>query len=173
MRTCQNRLSALLPILILALAGLAPHADAKGPTSTMPRTAPAFALPGVDRAVVLDSLKGRVVLVDFWASWCGPCQRSFPWLDSLATRYGGSGLTVVGINLDKDRTAADGFLAKHRALFPIVFDPAGDVAEAYGVRVMPTSYLIDRSGAIVSGHAGFDARRGRALEDAIRALCTQ
>ncbi len=116
--------------------------------------APVFSLPGSRGAVSLEAVRGRVVYLDFWASWCTPCKRSFPWMNELQQRYSGRGLMVIAINLDKTPSAAAEFVAEHPAEFAIGFDPGGQVADAYGVRAMPSSYLIGRDGQIRSVHWG-------------------
>jgi thiol-disulfide isomerase/thioredoxin len=108
-------------------------------------------------------LRGRVVYVDFWASWCVPCRASFPWLAKLNERYAARGLTIVAIDLDKDRAAADAFLAKYAAPFKVAFDAPGKTAEAFGVEAMPTSFLIGRDGRVLERHAGFDAKHAAEL----------
>jgi cytochrome c biogenesis protein CcmG/thiol:disulfide interchange protein DsbE len=132
--------------------------------------APSFTLPARKGSVALDSLRGRVVLLDFWASWCGPCRESFPWMADLQRRLDAKGLTVVAVNLDKSRGLADEFLARHPAAFAVAFDPEGRTADAFGVRAMPTSLLLGRDGVIVATHAGFDSRGAvewaRSIEEA-------
>jgi thiol-disulfide isomerase/thioredoxin len=109
---------------------------------------------------LLAGLSGKVVLVDFWASWCGPCLRSFPWMNELQQRHAGEGLVIVAVNLDQDRALADAFLKKLPARFRVEFDPAGQVATRFGVEAMPTSFLVDRRGRVRARHAGFrDAQR--------------
>jgi len=161
--------------IVLALAAalaLLPALAGAGSRSEAPRQAPRFDLPARAGSVSLDSLRGKVVLVDFWASWCGPCRASFPWLREMSDRYGPKGLAVVAIDLDKDRKAADAFLEEFPAPFTVAFDPAGRTAEAFGVRAMPTSFLVDRAGRVVYAHAGFDARKTGPLETLIAEACT-
>jgi cytochrome c biogenesis protein CcmG, thiol:disulfide interchange protein DsbE len=132
--------------------------------------APPFALPDAGGATVaLDKLKGRVVYVDFWASWCGPCRRSFPWMGEMQRRYGDQGLTIVAINVDKKREDAAKFLAHTPGAFTIVYDPAGGVPSAYDVKGMPTSYLVDRAGRVVAVDSGFHDEAKAAIEARIRA----
>jgi thiol-disulfide isomerase/thioredoxin len=121
--------------------------------------------------VVSDSLLGQVVYVDFWASWCDPCRRSFPWLRALHEKYAAKGLVIVAINLDKDREAADRFLVKYPAPFRVAFDPAGGTAEAFHVQAMPTSYLVGRDGRVLETHAGFDSKQAAAIEQRIQKEC--
>jgi cytochrome c biogenesis protein CcmG/thiol:disulfide interchange protein DsbE len=160
-------LAALGLLLLFARPALPEKARA------VPRPAPGFRLPMSAGTVSLDSLRGRVVYVDFWASWCEPCRRSFPWLKTMNDRYQEKGLTIVAINLDKDRQAAESFLLKYPAPFRVAFDPSGKTAEAFRVSAMPSSYLIDRKGTIVYAHAGFDSRKTAAIETLIRGACLQ
>ena len=115
----------------------------------------------------LAPVEGRVVWVDFWASWCVPCRRSFPWLNSMHHRYGADGLQIIAVNLDKDRALADKFLAEVPAEFALRFDPAGELAKHYGVQAMPSSYLIDADGNVLATHAGFRTSDAAAYEQAI------
>lgn len=102
---------------------------------------------------------GKVVVVDFWASWCGPCRRSFPWMNSMIEKYGDEGLVIVAVNVDKDRAAADGFLAEVPANFEIVFDPDGALAKEYGVEAMPSSFVFSRDGELIARHFGFKVKK--------------
>jgi thiol-disulfide isomerase/thioredoxin len=103
----------------------------------------------------LSAFSGNVLLVDFWASWCVPCKTSFPALDALYREYQPKGLEVVAVNLDERRKNADAFLAAHPHRMTVLFDPKGVAPEAFGVKGMPTSYLIDRSGTIRFTHMGY------------------
>ncbi len=167
------RCRALPWYLLLLFLALPAFARPVKTTVEAGRSAPAFSLPGRSGTVALDSLRGRVVYVDFWASWCEPCRRSFPWLNTLRERYADRGLTVVAINLDKDRRAADAFLEKFPASFAIAFDPAGKTAEAYRVSAMPSSFLIGPTGELLSSCAGFDPRKTGALEALIQEACSR
>jgi len=133
--------------------------------------APGLALPDARGSVVtLEKLRGQVIYVDFWASWCGPCRRSFPWMNEMQQKYGGKGLAIVAVNVDKKRADADKFLAQLPASFPVVFDEAGTSPAAFGVKGMPTSYLIDARGNVVVVERGFlEGSRGE-LEERIKAL---
>ena len=153
--------------LALAAAVVAPlgHAVSVGQ--------PAAALTLVDRhgeLVTLDKLRGRVVYVDFWASWCGPCRQSFPIMNDLQQRYHARGLTVLGVNVDRSRGDADRFLRQVPARFPVVFDASGVTPQAWGVSAMPTGYLLDTQGRVVLVETGLDASRRAALEERIQAL---
>ncbi len=155
-------------VLLLSLA--APACAEKSAAGTSTRVpAPAFNLPTADGTVSLDSLRGRVVYVDFWASWCVPCKQSFPWMKTLNDRYAAKGLVIVAINLDKDRDAAESFLLKYPAPFRVAFDPSGKTAKAFKVWGMPTSYIVSATGTILSTHPGFDPKRASAIESEIAA----
>jgi thiol-disulfide isomerase/thioredoxin len=105
--------------------------------------------------------RGRVVIVDFWASWCKPCRQSIPWLNSLRARYGAQGLTIIGVNVDAQRRDADRFLRDSPIDFEIVFDPDGDLAKQFAVQGMPSSFVFDRAGTMVDTYVGFrEAKKG-------------
>ncbi|MCJ9430089.1 TlpA disulfide reductase family protein [Kordiimonas marina] len=108
-----------------------------------------------DPALDLSKYRGKVVYLDFWASWCGPCKLSFPFMKSLSYRYLDRDLAVVTVNLDHSKGAAERFLKKMGATLPVVFDSKGKIARAYKVADMPTSFLIDRNGKIRFTHKGF------------------
>lgn len=103
----------------------------------------------------LGSYRGKVVYLDFWASWCKPCQKSFPWMNRLLQRYPADKFTVVTVNLDAESESMHRFLSKVKADFDIYHDPSGRIAEAFELEGMPTSYLIDASGNVVKKHIGF------------------
>ena len=161
------RLRPLSFALLLCLATPA-HAGKSASGAAPPTLAPAFNLPTAAGTVSLDSLRGKVVYVDFWASWCGPCRQSFPWMKSLHDRYAGKGLVIVAINLDKDRKAAEDFLSKYPAPFVVAFDPSGKTAKAFKVRGMPTSYIVGPTGAILSARSGFDPKHTAMIESQIQ-----
>lgn len=153
--------------LVLSLACvfglLTAPAQASGP-------APTFDLPGDHGTVSLQSFRGKVVYLDFWASWCIPCRHSFPWMNSLEKRFGKKGFKIIAINLDKDRDAIAKFISATKPRFTLAYDSEGAVAERYGVEVMPSSYLIDQKGNIVLRHRGFREDDTSALENKIQSL---
>jgi thiol-disulfide isomerase/thioredoxin len=116
---------------------------------------------GADR---LSKLKGKVVYVDFWASWCGPCRQSFPWMNEMQGKYGARGLQIVAVNLDAKRADADQFLAQVPARFSVGFDAKGDSAKQFGVKGMPTSVLIGPDGKVLAIHQGFKDEDRKELE---------
>ncbi len=113
---------------------------------------------------------GKVVYLDFWASWCKPCQRSFPWMNSLLARYPSEAFTIVTINLDAESEAMHHFLGKVKADFDIYHDPSGQIAEQFKIEGMPTSYLIDASGKVVKKHIGFYTKQVGKYEREIEEL---
>jgi cytochrome c biogenesis protein CcmG/thiol:disulfide interchange protein DsbE len=131
--------------------------------------APTRADPRLD----LTSLRGRVVYLDFWASWCGPCKQSFPWMQTMKETYERQGLTVVAVNLDMDRADANKFLEQFKPTFDVRFDPTGELAESYKVEGMPSSVLIDRHGVTRFTHVGFRPIDGAVYEAQLRALLAE
>ena len=99
--------------------------------------------------------RGRVVYLDFWASWCTPCRQSFPWMQAMKDTYERQGLSVIAVNLDRHREDADRFLAKFRPNFDVRFDSEGQTADRFKVHGMPTSVIIDRRGVRRYTHIGF------------------
>jgi len=123
--------------------------------------------------VTMASLRGNVVLVDFWASWCEPCAEEMPVLERLYTTYRGQGLRIVGVSQDRTAANLQGFLRQHRVSFPIVHDAAHAVAGRYEPPRMPSSYIIDRSGVVRHIHEGYRSGDAQTMEREIRALLTQ
>ncbi len=119
----------------------------------------------ISTAPLIQKARGKVVLLDFWASWCAPCRKSFPWMNALQKKYAAQGLTVIAVNLDQDKQLAAEFLQAVPAQFNIEYDPKGALATQLNVAAMPTSFLLDRNGRIVRQHAGF-----REAQRAVREL---
>lgn len=120
------------------------------------------------QTVELVQLRGKVVYVDFWASWCGPCKRSFPWMNEMLVKYRAQGLEIVAVNVDKKREDAERFLAAAPAQFTVVYDASGGAPAAWQVKAMPTSYLIDAAGKVVYVESGFRDERKGEVEERIR-----
>lgn len=140
--------------------------------SSSQKTAPDFSLPRLDSAgqVSLGDYKGRVVYVDFWATWCAPCRKSFPWMEEMHQQYHQDGLTIVAISVDAKRDLAEKFIQEFHPSFINAHDPDKKTARLYKLRAMPSSYLIDRDGNIVSTHVGFRTSHARELETEIKKL---
>lgn len=122
------------------------------------------------KPVTLSALKGKVVIVDFWASWCGPCRQSMPVLEKLSKTYKEKGLVVLGVNIDNDAKSASKFLAEVPVSFVVVNDADKRVARAYAPPTMPSSYIIDKQGRVRQVHAGFKAGDAKQLEAEIQQL---
>lgn len=132
-------------------AGLAYIRSALGLLIIGLAAAPASASEPLDLA----RYRGKVVILDFWASWCAPCRRSFPWLNEIQARYADDGLVVVGVNVDADRAAAERFLREVPAQFEIIYDPTGALAAQYELLGMPSSFIFGPRGELLSSHVGF------------------
>ena len=144
-----------------------------GQAAMAAETAPNFELPTNKGTLTLADLKGKVVYLDFWASWCPPCRKSFPWMNEMERRYSRQGLTVIAINLDKDHDLAAKFLNDVPADFTVAYDPQGTVAESYHVPGMPSSFIIDRNGRIQTIHIGFRDEDTADLEETLRSTLRQ
>ena len=103
----------------------------------------------------LSQYKGKVVYLDFWASWCKPCRQSFPWMDAMQKQYGDRGLVVIAVNVDEDRRDADKFLKDFPTSAQVIYDTQGALATEYRLIGMPSSFLIGRDGSMVAKHQGF------------------
>ena len=115
-------------------------------------------------------LAGKVVYVDFWASWCQPCRLSFPWMAQMAKKYGERGFQIVTINLDRDHAAAEKFLKEVGAEFKVVFDSTGSIAKMFKVDVMPTSFLYGRDGTLLNRFEGFHKDESAGIDSLINNL---
>jgi thiol-disulfide isomerase/thioredoxin len=138
------------------------------------KPAPDLALPDSKGATVrLSAYKGQVVLVDFWASWCPPCKASFPALDALSQEYELKGVVVLAINVDEKRHDADTFLNAYPHTMTVLFDPKGQSPQAFGVRGMPSSFIIDRVGNIRFTHMGYTANVAEQYRQEIARLLSE
>lgn len=155
-------------LLILALA-LSTQAGALETGASVPEL-PLSRLGEPAQSLSLSSLRGNVVYVDFWASWCVPCRQSMPALDAMYRRNRGRGFAVVGVNKDVSSADAERFLKRVSVSFPLVRDGEDAVARAFGVKAMPSGYLVDRKGIVRKIHLGFTSETATALESEIEAL---
>ena len=155
MNTSSNKtkltgaLASLFLAITLAMAGPLKEGDAFPDLTTV----------GLEGS--LPDIKGKVVLVDFFASWCGPCKESFPAMQDLHKKYAGKGLIILAINLDKKKSDMDDFLKLHPADFAIVRDAANKLVSQIKIPTMPTSFLLNRDGKVVSVHRGFKGEETR------------
>ena len=132
--------------------------------------APEINLPGIKGNVQLEDFKGKVIYLDFWASWCLPCKKSFPWMHEMKQKYAKQGFEVVAINLDEERKLADEFLKEVDVNFTVAFDESGQSASLYKLKGMPSSYLIGRDGKVYTSHIGFRDKDKQQLEQTIKNL---
>jgi thiol-disulfide isomerase/thioredoxin len=160
----------ILNVLLLLAASAAAHAAGD---TVVGNPAPAFDLPvlGADsRHMAIESLRGKVVLLDFWASWCGPCRESFPLYEKLRGELPDKDFTLLAINLDETADAPAAFLHEHPVSYASLADPGGDVAKKFGLIGMPTSFVIDRDGVVRIRHTGFKPQDIEKLRGEIREL---
>lgn len=125
-----------------------------------------------DAAGVLDltAYHGKVVVVDFWASWCAPCRRSLPWLDAMQRRYADEGLIVIGVNEDNTQEDAAAFLQQVPVSFRIVPDPKGEIARRFELIAMPSTFVFGRDGELAEQHLGFKVAKQDEYEAVLRRL---
>lgn len=127
--------------------------------------APPLAAPGADNQWQrLQDYRGKVVYVDFWASWCAPCRQAMPQYERLYKQWAARGFVVIGVNVDTDREAATKALKRSKVSFPVVFDPLGTWAGRFALPTMPAGYLIGRDGIVRYVHQGFRTEDLPALE---------
>ena len=113
---------------------------------------------------------GTVTIVDFWASWCGPCRQAFRYMDQLYRTYQGDGLEMIGVSVDEDAVAAKRFWAMAKPRFPVAWDGGGEVRERFSVSSLPTTVLFDPQGFLVQRNEGFDPADHRILEEHVHRL---
>jgi len=114
--------------------------------------------------------RGEVIYVDFWASWCGPCRKSFPWMNKIKTEHKGKGFTVISINLDAEHDLAQAFLKETPANFAVLYDPKGELARFFKIQGMPSSLIINKKGEVKYAHSGFFAKKIPEYEQEIQQL---
>ena len=117
--------------------------------------------------------KGKVVYVDFWASWCVPCRKSFPWMNAIQTKHQEQGFVVLSINLDAEEKLAKIFLQQTPANFAIIYDTKGKLARQFKIKGMPSSYLFDRQGKLISAHTGFNGKKQQQYKNEIEQALAQ
>ena len=139
--------------------------------TTQANTAPDFTLKARDgNNLRLAEQRGDIMLINFWASWCGPCIQEMPQLDKLAQKYQALGVQVWGINVENDPSAAKAYLSKVNVEFPILFDLDNSVSKAYRVEAMPTTVILDKNGSVRSVHRGYKPGYEKKYEDDIKGL---
>lgn len=157
----MQRRTMLLMLICLAAPFAVRAADA--PSFTLPELA-------TGRMLSLESFRGQVVYVDFWASWCGPCRKSLPLYEEMRQQLEAKAFTIVAINLDEKRADAEQFLARHPVGYTVLLDPAGESAAAWQIKAMPSSFLLDTESRIVRSWAGFTTDHLEEIRNEILAL---
>lgn len=117
---------------------------------------------------LLHQYKSKVIYVDFWASWCAPCRKSFPWMNELQSKH--NNLKVISINVDQNKAFATKFLETTPANFPVIYDAKGVLAKQYKLRGMPSSYIFNKKGQLAANHVGFNETKKDEYELTIKAL---
>jgi len=159
----RNRIAALIATAALALPALA--ADPTG------GRAPQFTLAARSGAnISLAQYKGQVVMINFWASWCGPCRQEMPLLENIYKKYGKMGFTLIGVNVEPDTKAAENWLKQTPVSFPVLFDTDSKVSKLYNVSGMPSTVFIDRKGNFRVLHQGYKPGDENEYLDQIRTL---
>jgi len=160
------RIQRLLPALVAGLTFAGAPVVASSPSP-----APDFTLPARDGGKIhLGDLRGQVVMINFWATWCGPCRQEMPLLEQIHEKYEPLGFTLLGVNVEPDSKEAQAWLAKMGVTFPILFDRDNAVSSSFGVEAMPSSVLIDREGHVRHVHRGYKPGDESVYADLIRDL---
>jgi peroxiredoxin len=158
------RLCIRTAFLAAALAILPAQAALDGP-------APDFTLKSAaGENIKLSELRGQVVLINFWASWCGPCRQEMPLLDQMYQKYSPLGFTLLGVNVEQDTKDAQRMLKDTPVTFPILFDAQNEVSKLYDVTAMPSTVLVDRDGRVRYVHKGYQPGHENEYQTQIRAL---
>jgi peroxiredoxin len=161
------RIAAILAPLAAAVV-LALPASGAGSASG---PAPQFTLDARNGSKIsLSQYKGQVVMLNFWASWCGPCRQEMPLLENIYKKYNKMGFTLIGVNVEPDSKAAEGFLKETPVSFPVIYDKDSTVSKAYDVSGMPSTVIIDRKGNIRVLHRGYKPGDENEYLDSIRSL---
>jgi thiol-disulfide isomerase/thioredoxin len=159
--------SIFFPTLLLSFTAFCSMAS----TETTP--APDFTIKHEQLPASLSELEGQVVYLDFWASWCKPCRKSFPWMNRMQAKYSTQDLQIIAINLDAESDMAQTFLDKVPADIPIIYDPEGQIALDYKLVGMPSSYMIDKKGQVRIVHKGFFSDKENQYEQELQSLLNE
>jgi cytochrome c biogenesis protein CcmG, thiol:disulfide interchange protein DsbE len=163
----MKKILSILFFCLISLLAMPSNAITNG------ELAPSFDLPGEGTAIKLSNYKGKLIYLDFWASWCGPCKQSFPWLNEMQSKYSAKGFSVVAINVDANTEDAKTFLANLPAKFVVAYDSKGLTPKAYAIKGMPSSVLIDGNGKVIYQHTGFRDTDKAQLEQVIQQALTK
>jgi peroxiredoxin len=158
----SNRIAALATALLLSMPMLAAAPNAPAPQFSLGARG--------GQNVSLAQYKGQVVMINFWASWCGPCRQEMPLLESIYKKYNKLGFTMLGVNVEPDSNAANAWLKATPVSFPILYDTESKVSKLYDVAGMPTSVIIDRAGKVRLIHRSYRPGDENEYLDSIRSL---
>jgi thiol-disulfide isomerase/thioredoxin len=163
-RHMKNRIAALIATALIVAVPASGASDARGP-------APQFSLGARGGSTVsLAQYKGQVVMLNFWASWCGPCRQEMPLLENIYKKYNKMGFTLIGVNVEPDSHAADEWLKQTPVSFPVLYDKNSEVSKLYDVSGMPSTVIIDRKGNMRVLHRGYKPGDENEYLDSIRTL---
>lgn len=164
MRSMKSCAAAVLLSLTFSVGSHAAQEPPNGP-------APDFTLKSASgENIKLSELRGQVVLINFWASWCGPCRQEMPLLDQMYQKYGELGFTLLGVNVEQDSADAQRMLHETPVTFPILFDTQNVVSKLYDVTAMPSTVIVDRDGNVRYVHKGYQPGYENEYQTQVRAL---
>jgi thiol-disulfide isomerase/thioredoxin len=174
-RNIPRRALPALALGLVAATGLVlpatASADSAAPALGSAKPAPDFTLPAVGgKSLSLSQYKGQVVMINFWATWCGPCRQEMPLLDAMYRKYKGMGFTLIGVNVEPDSAAAEKFLKGLPVSFPVAFDADSKVSKLYNVQGMPSTVIVDRKGNARVLHKGYRPGDENTYLDHVRTL---
>src|SRR5262245_31610857 len=149
-------------VLAVALPVLATSSSAPAPDFSLPSN--------LGKTVNLSQFKGQVVMINFWATWCGPCRQEMPLLESIYKKYNKMGFTLLGVNVEPDAKPAEDYLKAIPVSFPILFDTKSEVSKMYEVSGMPSTVIVDRKGNVRVIHHGYKPGDENEYQDSIRKL---
>jgi thiol-disulfide isomerase/thioredoxin len=165
------RVTGSWPVRLLGALSLACMLLTAARADVQQSPAPDFALQSRAGEVLrLSELRGEVVMINFWASWCGPCRQEMPILDALYQRYKSLGFTILGVNVEENPAQARAMLNDIPVTFPVLFDSESTVSRLYAVDAMPSTVLVDRDGNIRYLHRGYRSGTGEDYQQQVRAL---
>lgn len=165
----KRRILFFLSLFVLAAVFFPKGVFAK--RAAVGRPVPPFEAVLLDgKSIGASQLKGRVVLIDFWASWCDPCREEMPELNTLYRELKAKGVEIIGVSIDRDRENVDAFLKKHPVLFPVIHDKDKDIADDFKPRAMPTAFILDQEGVVRHVHLGYKKSYLQKYRDEIEIL---
>jgi len=168
MNTFKNKLSVTLSIIItitcLSFSSTASAIKVK-------QTAPDFTLASnKGKNIRLKDLRGKVIMINFWATWCAPCRKELPLLNNLYNKYKNKGFVLLGVNIDEKSTLANKMIKELKINFPVLFDKTQTTSEAYDLKAMPSTFIIDKNGIVRFAHYGYKSGYEKKYEKDVKSL---